>query len=777
MVESRESFRAQRAHGAAHEGPAAPGTVADAWIACGLALLAAAVHWPLLLAVAGGCDEWHVLQIGVNLRHGDLLYTDTNHIAGPGSFYGMAALFSIFGESLLVARLTILVLFSGLVSVTYLLCRRLTGTTASILAALVLIALRLWTFPHFAIFHYATTALILVTIGFWTLRAHDNPSNPRIAAAGLVCGLAFLTKQDSGALGGAGAFLALLIGFALQRYRQPPGRSLPGKALVFIAAAATPFLLACLYFLARGGLGPYLWQTIYDPIFLNALFGAGAGPDAADYLDIPRLFPLGEQDPEVRRFLFSWMPGLVWDLHWRDILDSWIYRETSWLDLSLKLIYRLPTLVLLLEAILLAWRWLGGGKHQAPIDMLAARAAQLAFTAGVWMAFSKPRDWLHFSILLTAFLPILARQVDAFLRRLPGLSQPVFYLPAGAAFLLFLAGSAHLEVRALETFNTPVEGVRGTVWVRPEDAIAYQELINHLRETPEDQPVLVVPCLPVLSFLSDRPPLSRFIWLWPRDAYADRDQQIIADLEARPDTSIVYTLMHTPFAPRPQVTVPKLYDYLAENYRMAEVHGAPDRLSCGIAERRPPATTLDTTTGKHSEAPGASILLYRKLNQASARTDQNAQVPATDIAGVENWPLTRNVLFLEPGTERPNQLAITTHVPPAARLRTAAGVHPDRWQSLGPFPLRLAIEIRSKRGSETLFLEDFDVFRNPRERLWQEIDIDLSAWAGENVEIVFRATALGWNAGQKDLAGFAEPRILIGAPATETNRSPATIRP
>ncbi|MDG1400954.1 MAG: hypothetical protein P8R45_09440, partial [Candidatus Binatia bacterium] len=81
MVESRESFRAQRAHGAAHEGPAAPGTVADAWIACGLALLAAAVHWPLLLAVAGGCDEWHVLQIGVNLRHGDLLYTDTNHIA------------------------------------------------------------------------------------------------------------------------------------------------------------------------------------------------------------------------------------------------------------------------------------------------------------------------------------------------------------------------------------------------------------------------------------------------------------------------------------------------------------------------------------------------------------------------------------------------------------------------------------------------------------------------------------------------------------------------
>jgi hypothetical protein len=744
MVESRESFRANPA----------PRALADAWVACGLALLAALVHWPLLLAVAGGCDEWHVLQIGVNLRHGDLLYTDTNHIAGPGSFYGMAALFSIFGESLLVARLTMLLLFSALVGVTYLLCRRLTGTTASILAALVLIGLRLWTFPHFAIFHYATTALVLVTIGFWTLRAHDNPSNSRIATAGLLCGLAFLTKQDSGALGGAGAFIALLAGYALQRYRQPPGSSLLRKALVFLSAAATPFLLACLYFLVKGGLGPYLWQTIYDPIFLNALFGAGAGPDAADYLDIPRLFPLGEQDPEVRRFLFSWMPGLLWDLHWRDILDSWIYRETSWLDLSLKLIYRLPTLVLLLEAVLLAGRWLGRGKRQTTIHVLAARTAQLAFTAGLWMAFSKPRDWIHFSILLTAFLPILARQIDAFVRRLPSLWRPVFYLPAGAAVLLFLAGSAHLEIRALETFNTPVQGVRGTVWVRPEDAIAYQKLIDHLRETPEDQPVLVVPCLPVLSFLADRPPLSRFIWLWPRDAYEDREQQIMADLERHPDTSIVYTLMHTPFAPRPQVTVPELFDYLAKNYAMTAVHGAPDRLSCGIAERRPPEPASYNSLGL------STIPLHEKLPGAMARRADNIEVVTDAIAGVENWPLTRDVLYLQPGTHGPNRLAIPVTIPPHARLRTTAGVHPDLWQSLGPFPLRLEIAIQSPRGSEILFRQEFDVFGKPETRLWKDIDADLSSWAGEDVMIVFRAEALGWEPGAKEIAGFSEPRIL-----------------
>ena len=134
------------------------------------------------------------------------------------------------------------------------------------------------------------------------------------------------------------------------------------------------------------------------------------------------------------------------------------------------------------------------------------------------------------------------------------------------------------------------------------------------------------------------------------------------------------------------------------------------------------------------------------------------------IAGVENWPLTRNVLFVKPGSDLPNQLSMAVRIPPKARLRTAAGVHPDRWQSLGPFPLRLGIEIRSPRGSETLYREQFDVFGNPKTRIWQNIDVDLSAWAGEEVEIVFLATALGWEAGQKDIAGFAEPIILSSSP-------------
>ncbi|MFP6664613.1 MAG: glycosyltransferase family 39 protein [Deltaproteobacteria bacterium] len=730
------------------------GSVRDAWIALALGIAAACLHLPMLLLVAGGCDEWHVLQIGVNLRAGDLLYTDTNHIAGPGAFYGAAGLFTLFGESFAVARTAMLGLFSLLVACTYLLSRRLVGPVAATIAALLLIAFRLWTFPHFTIFHYATTALIIVTAGFWVLRAHESPQRWRVIAAGLIGGVAFITKQDSGALGGAGIFLALLAGFAIRRRAGGEREKVGQTATLFLVAAGTPFLLACLYFLAHGGLGPYLWQTIYDPIFLNQLMGSGGGPAAADYVDIPALFPLASQDADLRHLLFSWMPGLLWDLHWRDVLNSTLYRDTNLLDVFLKILYRLPTLFLLGEAFSLvrSWRRLRHGAAAADIRALAARAAQLAFTGGMWMAFSKPRDWIHFSILLVPFLPIFARQLSALLARLPRGARPLVAIPAAAAGLLFVFASAHLERGAIATFDTPVTGKRGTVWVRAEDAIAFQGLIDHLATTPDDQKVLVVPCLPVLSFLADRPTASRFIWLWPRDAYADRDEQIMAALEAEPDTSLVYVLMHTPFAPRPQVVIPELFDYVAENYFLDEVIGAPDRLVCGIAARRSGTEAV------------AHLRLDASLDNAHARLASGAEVPVAELVGLENWPLTRGVVYLKPGENAPNTLSWRLRVPEGARLLASAGVHPDLWQSLGAFPLRLGIELRSSRGTETLLRTEKDVFGRPDDRLWTPVDADLAAWAGEEVEIIFSTEALGWKPGQREMAGFAEARIVTAQP-------------
>src|SRR3989442_3578622 len=69
-------------------------------------------------------DEGIVLQGAQRILQGQVLYRDFFSFFTPGSYYLLALLFKIFGDSFLVAR-TALVLFGGAYSVvTYLLARR-----------------------------------------------------------------------------------------------------------------------------------------------------------------------------------------------------------------------------------------------------------------------------------------------------------------------------------------------------------------------------------------------------------------------------------------------------------------------------------------------------------------------------------------------------------------------------------------------------------------------------------------------------------------------------
>src|SRR5262245_19899411 len=106
----------------------------EALVCVGLALLAVVTHAPIMFLTAGGCDEWHILQIGANIHSGHVLYRESNHVSGPGSFYLTAALFQLFGEHFEVGRFATVGLFASLVVAIYCLTRRLTGPLAATLA-------------------------------------------------------------------------------------------------------------------------------------------------------------------------------------------------------------------------------------------------------------------------------------------------------------------------------------------------------------------------------------------------------------------------------------------------------------------------------------------------------------------------------------------------------------------------------------------------------------------------------------------------------------------
>jgi hypothetical protein len=721
--------------------------IGETAIALALGLAAALLHAPLIFRTVGGCDEWHILTAGARLADGELMYRDVTHIAGPGSFYLSAALFSIFGVRFEVARIAMLVLFAAVTAALYLITRRLTGRTAATLTAVWFIAFRLWSFPHWQMLHYASLAMGIAILAFAVLHAERRIGTGRALAAGLLAGFAVITKQDSGALATLGCAAALGLGIlARRRDGAPPESWRP--FFVFLASAAVPLLVVVGYFAIHGALWPLFLQTVYDTLVQHPLFVSGGGPEQVDYMPFPGLLPLFSQDQLIRSRLLSYMPGLFWDQHWRSIGASALYRDTNLLELAIKLAFRVPYAVLLIEVVATMRAWW----RERDGTIVAARAAQLMFAAAALAALSKPRDWIHLSILVAAVAPIAAGQL-AVLTSGNGGWRGILRGTLALVGAVYLALSADLYVRALGSYTAPISGPRGTAYARPGDAATLQGVVVALEATPPDRPVLAVPCVSAATFLAGRPCASRFPWLWPRDAHVDRDQQVIASLERHPDATVVYTLSHVPTISRLQAHAPTLFAYLAEHYRFGAIFG-PDALHLivALADKRPPA------------AASATVRLTERMADATAGRARAGRVDsiadAADVARVATWALTPRVLSLSTSGGGETRLTFPVAVPSRARLRLRAGVNPDFWQAFVALPVRLRVSIESAATSTDALAVRRDVFTNPADRAWDDVDLDLSPFAGQTVRIVFAAEADGWS-GADGMAGFEDPRLEV----------------
>src|SRR5262249_24502187 len=160
---------------------------------CALAVGAAiAIQLPIFTRWMSLLDEGAIAEIGDQIAHGGLPYRDAVHVALPGVFYLTAALFRVFGPSLLVGRYVMLVAFTALVALVYLLARTVAGRPAALGVALATVAYRLWAFPHWQMLSYTTLAILLLTVAV-ALIARDlgrpNAGVAGVAVAGFVAGL------------------------------------------------------------------------------------------------------------------------------------------------------------------------------------------------------------------------------------------------------------------------------------------------------------------------------------------------------------------------------------------------------------------------------------------------------------------------------------------------------------------------------------------------------------------------------------------------------------
>jgi 4-amino-4-deoxy-L-arabinose transferase-like glycosyltransferase len=209
------------------------------------ALFATAIVWhlPQFSFVQMNPDEGIVLQGAHRILHGAVLYRDFFSFYTPGSYYWTAVLFRMLGESILTARMALL-LYAGLTAaLAYLLARRLCSRTASVVVSIALIMA--WSFRFLALHNWDSTMLSLAALyaAVWLLQAQRGYW---AAVTGLLAGLTLLTEQSKGA--------GLLLGLAIALLLIPrlTGSSLRRlHVLMLIAGFLAPVLPTFAYSAAK----------------------------------------------------------------------------------------------------------------------------------------------------------------------------------------------------------------------------------------------------------------------------------------------------------------------------------------------------------------------------------------------------------------------------------------------------------------------------------------------------------------------------------------------
>ena len=102
------------------------------------------------------------------------------------------------------------------------------------------------------------------------------------------------------------------------------------------------------------------------------------------------------------------------------------------------------------------------------------------------------------------------------------------------------------------------------------------------------------------------------------------------------------------------------------------------------------------------------------------------------------------------------------HVPEDGWLQVSLGLKPEAWDQPGD-GVYFFVGVAQGKEFETVFTQTVNPYRNPSERRWVDVSADLSAYAGEDVELLFNTRSSGPNAPndtRNDLPVWGDPRII-----------------
>jgi hypothetical protein len=560
------------------------------------------------------------------LSQGKVLYRDVASLYGPLSSYFNAALFKLFGASLLTLVFANAALFALLLTLLYRIAAALANRLAATAGCLLVLCLcgfnQYTTVANYNFIcpysHEATHGLLLTTAAFYAFMRFTHTRRPLfLGLAGLCTGLAALTKPEPSLV----SLLLCLAGFTLTILANPAQRPRAPKLAALLAASiAAPPLVALLLFSLALPLPDALhaalnaWTSALDPALRN--------------------MPAYQE----------WMGTRNFSSHLRELLTSALIDAAvlvaiyflSRLTARLPAARKHPRLAVALLAAIVAlplfpasdFLFTFGFARPLPLALLLLA---LAAALPAWKRRADPHAslrWLfllfaalyplriffntrifHFGFVLT--VPLLIAVAVLLLHCLPNRlrrTDPAAVLPFVSATLalLFMLILAHTRVSnrwyALKTI--PVAAGPDTFYADPH-GLYIRSLVGQLQHNLQpSQSLSVFPQSTMINYLARRPAPNRFIQFEPSEFAAFGEPAILDAFQKHPPDAIVFVhLSSDEFGAHyfGQDYAATLYAWIVRNYTpVGPPEGAPPfnhqaLFGTQILIRRPPAAPTPPT--------------------------------------------------------------------------------------------------------------------------------------------------------------------------------------
>jgi 4-amino-4-deoxy-L-arabinose transferase-like glycosyltransferase len=476
-------------------------------------------------------DEGIVLQGAERILRGELPYRDFFSFYTPGSFYLVAGLFKIFGDSFVVARSSIAMVGAGTTVLTYLLARRVCPLRIALLAA-GLSATSGVAYRFMVLHNWYATFFACLTV-YAAARLLESGTATWAFAVGSLAAVTTLIEQPKG----AGLCIGLVIGYIVLRFE---GRIEGLRIATTVLGFMWPWLILLFYFGSRRALG-VMWQDWLWPL--------------QHYTNANHVF-YGYQS---------------WPIH---VSNTILHAGPRWIRPWTYLAITPGFVVPVLPLIAIAWlahstvQLHKGDNSQSRQYYVLLSAIFSGLLLGV--VFVRP-DINHFMYLSPLWYVVLAWITGAgdVRSRLLQTLRPYVVAYVGIAFGLM--GLALLL--SMNAARDQIDTRRGTVVTSGKDSI-----IDYIQRhvAPGDE-LLVYPYLPLYDYLTETHSIARVDFFQAGMNTPQQAQEIIDSLKSHPNAAVLFEpgfvdkfASSWPNTPLSAIVNDPVADFIARNYRVCQ---------------------------------------------------------------------------------------------------------------------------------------------------------------------------------------------------------------